>query len=156
MSLRCESHRLVPRAAIERFQEWIYQTDHLIEALVIAEYFSCVSDRLRTGDVIEAYAKGLTRMQYLRLVVAKSERNSVVVAPFTPSHRIEGASIQSATLLPNVRSRNSHLGLELSHLAHGAYRIVDGNGDAVVGDIKGHELPSLPTSLRHRPRLELL
>ena len=141
MSFRCESHRLIPRAAIERFQEWVYYTDHPIEALIMENYFSPVGDRLLAGDVIEAYAVGLTRVHYLRLHVSKSERNSVTVASFLRSHDVDGACVQSAPLLSD-RSPDqcSHDRYELRHLRHGDYRIVDRSGDVVVGGIRGHEL----------------
>lgn len=145
MSLRCQAHRLTPRAAIERFQEWVYHTNHPIEALVAEDYFVGVRDRLLKGDVIEAYAVGATRAQHLRLLVSRSDNTKIAVAPFAPSHDVEGFRIDAAPLsavgskLGDAPYRDkSSKNLELRHLRHGSYRIVNGDGDVVVGDIKGH------------------
>lgn len=145
MSLRCQAHRLTPRAAIERFQEWVYHTDHPIEALIAADYFESVSDRLLKGDVIEAYAISTTHARHLRLLVSRSGRKGVAVAPFALSHDVDGFRIEAAPLpLSAVKSdggskrKIAPAELELRHLRHGSYRIVDGNGDVVIGDIKGN------------------
>ena len=141
MTFRCESHRLIPRAAIERFQEWVYHTDHPIEALLLENYFLPVGDRLLAGDVIEAYAVGLTCAQYLRFLVAGSGRKAVIVVPFSRSHDVDGACIQSASMLSDRSARQgSRDRYELRHLRHGDYRIVDRSGDVVVGGIRGYEL----------------
>lgn len=145
MSLRCQAHRLTPRAAIERFQEWVYHTDHPIEALISVDYFQSVSDRLLKGDVIEAYAIGTTHARHLRLLVSRSGRKGVAVAPFALSHDVDGFRIEAAPLSPAgvkpdgaSKQKIMPADLELRHLRHGSYRIVDGRGDAVIGDIKGH------------------
>lgn len=144
MSLRCQAHRLTPRAAIERFQEWVYHTDHPIEALIAVDYFQSVSDRLLKGDVIEAYAIGTTQARHLRLLVSQSGRKGVVVAPFALSHDVDGFRIEAAPLSAAVKldggskQKVAPADLELRHLRHGSYRIVDGSSDVVIGDIKGH------------------
>jgi hypothetical protein len=86
--LTCQAHRLAPRAAIERFQEWAYHTDHPIEALVADGYFQCVSDRLMKGDVIEAYVINSVIARHLRLLVSQADRKGVAVVPFAPTHNI--------------------------------------------------------------------
>lgn len=144
MSLRCQAHRLTPRAAIERFQEWVYHTDHPIEALIGEDYFQSVSDRLLKGDVIEAYAIGTTHARHLRLLVSRSGRKGVAVAPFALSHDVDGFRIEAAPLSASMkadggsRRKTAPADLELRHLRHGSYRIVDGHGDVLIGDIKGH------------------
>lgn len=136
MSLQCQAHRLIPRAAIERFQEWVYHTDHPIAALVTENYFLPVRDRLIAGDVIEAYAAGLTCVQHLRLLVAGSARSAVTVTPFAPPKEPAAIAAQEAPMLP--RKSESGSALELRHMRYDIYRIVDGRGDTVVGDIRGH------------------
>ena len=141
MSLRCQAHRLTARAAIERFQEWVYHTDHPIEALVTENYFGNVGGRILKGDVIEAYAVGVTCAQHLRLFVSRSDREQVVVAPFMPSHDVDGFRIDAtssagpSSVQPKAADKSE---LELRHLRHGRYRIVNGVGEVVVGDIQGH------------------
>ncbi|NKB58993.1 MAG: hypothetical protein GKS00_21920 [Alphaproteobacteria bacterium] len=141
MSLRCQVHRLMPRAAIERFQEWVYHTNHPIEALIADDYFASVAGRLLKGDVIEAYAVGAVRAQHLKLLISRSDKRTVAVAPFVPSYDIDGFQVAAAPLQKPVGTHGSsdtRSRLELRHLRHGSYRIVKGDGDVVVGDIKGH------------------
>jgi len=141
MSFRCESQRLIPRAAIERFQEWIYHTDHPIEALLMDNYFAPVGERFFTGDIIDSYAVGLTRVRFLKLHVVEAGHQSVVVAPFSSSHDVNDAAIQSAVgFAGRLRDQGSRGRYELQHLNYGDYRIVDCSGDVVVGGIRGHEL----------------
>lgn len=139
MSLRCESHRLIARVAVEQFQEWVYRTDHPVEALMTEDYFLPARSRLVAGDVIDAYAVGQTRTQTLRLHVTLSGPSAVIVAPFTASHDVAGTVIHAAPLIvARSQRQTAENRFELSHLRHGSYRIVDGNGDTVVGGILGH------------------
>ncbi len=99
MSLRCQAHRLMPRAAIERFQEWVYQTDHPIEALIGENYFLGVRDRLLKGDVVEIYAVGTDEVRHMRLLVSQSDRQCVAVAPFTADPKADGFHVQQANFI---------------------------------------------------------
>lgn len=107
MGLQCQAHRMMPRASIERFQEWVYQTDHPIEALLGQNYFRNVSDRLLTGDIVEAYSIGATRALNMRFLVSHSDRQSVRVTPFVPSCEVDGCPIQEARF--EHPSKNSEL-----------------------------------------------
>lgn len=141
MSLRCENHLLIARVTVERFQEWVYRTDHPVESLLADEYFLPARSRLATGDVIDAYAVGQTCTQTLRLHVALSGPNSVIVTPFAASHEVARAVINTAPLIATQsHKQTAENGLELCHVQHGSYRIADGNGDTVVGGIRGHVL----------------
>ncbi len=145
MGFRCQAHRLMPRAAIERFQEWVYNTDHPIEALICENYFLGVRDRLLKGDVVEAYSVSVTRALHLRLLVACSDRQFVRVTPFVESHRVEGFIIQEASLqwassvLVNAADKvDEPFSLELQHVQQETYRIVSQRGEVMIGGINGH------------------
>ena len=148
MSFRCQSHRLVPRAAVEKFQEWVYCTDHPIEAVLSKNYFQGTQDCLRKGDLIVAYAVGERRMQRIEVVVSRSDRDTVVVGPFAATHQPGAIQVQEAELStdkpkPKATYRsddpNAPRSLELRHLKHGKYRILNADGDVVIGDIAGHQ-----------------
>lgn len=82
MTLKCQAHRLSPRTAIERFQEWVYHTNHPLDAVTSDGYFDAVCGRILKGDVIEVYSVAGETVENSRLLVTKSTKAGVAVAMF--------------------------------------------------------------------------
>jgi hypothetical protein len=148
MTMKVQAGRLTPRAAVERFQEWVYHTSHPIEALTTKNYFLGAHDRLLKGDVVEAYSFTRNTAKHLRMVVSRSDRDAVVVSPFIMSHEINEFHVYTAELsnerpapkLATVRyDPNAPVNLELKHVKDGIYAICNGANDILVDRIEGHD-----------------
>lgn len=149
MGMSCSAGRLTAGASVEKFQVWTYHSPHPVEAFVAENYFLSAHDRLLKGDVIEAYAITNTRLQFTRLAVSRSDREKVVVKPFEKSHEEDGFEFFEVELsnekpapkpLPQADNPNEVRFLELKHLGHGVYCILNANADQVVSDLKGKDV----------------
>ncbi len=148
MSMSCAAGRLTAGVGVEMFQVWTYNSPHPVEAFIGENYFLPAQDRLRKGDVIEAYAVSKTKIQFVRLAVSRSDKQQVAVKPLAKSHEEDGFEFFEAELstevpvakpIPKPDNPNEVRFLELKHMGRGSYSILNADADAVVAGIKGHE-----------------
>lgn len=151
MTMKCEQGRLIAGNGVERFQVWIYQTSHPAEAFVSDNYFLGAHRQLMKGDVIDAYSHTEKRVQYMRILVSRSDRERVVVVPFVQRDKAEDMGefeIFEAPLsdkrptvppAPQPDDPNDVKWLDLKFVVGDEYQIINGNGDAVVEGIKGSD-----------------
>lgn len=146
MGMSCSAGRLTAGAGVETFQVWTYHSPHPGEAFIGENYFLPAHDRLRKGDIVEAYSVNDTRVQFVRLAVSRSDRQKVTVKPFGKTHEEDGFEFFEAELsreipvpkpVPVPDNPDEIRFLQLKHRGRGVYAVLNANADAVVDGISG-------------------
>ena len=149
MSMKCNAGQLTAAASVQRFQEWVYHIDHPAEALITPNYWLGAHDRLIKGDVITAYCAGRESVRRIEFVVARSDREKVIVAPFDKVETTDdGFEIRSAPLrnempapkpVPQPDNPSEARFLELKHMGRGRYVVLNAAAEHVLEGIVGRE-----------------